>query len=101
MLHAVHQVLDANDPDAILFVNAINWFLMAFGMSRETASLSRRTEKVSGEHASNDWVLSQTDRGVQLLASGQFADATEIFSSILQILGDDYNVPRNLDSELG
>ena len=88
LLYAVHQALDADDPDGVDFVNSINRFLTAFGMTREAASLIRRAEKFSGEKGSRAWYLAQTSRGEQLRTSGQIGQAAEIFSDILQTIGD-------------
>ena len=89
LLHAVRQALDADDPDAVDFADSVNRFLKVFGMTREAASLSRRAEKAGGEKGSEAWRLAQTNRGEQLLASGQVGEAAEIFSDILQTLGDE------------
>ncbi|HUG71266.1 MAG TPA: CHAT domain-containing protein [Pirellulaceae bacterium] len=88
LLHAVHQALDAADPDAVQFVDCVNRFLNVFGMTREAASLARRAEQAGGERGSRAWFLAQSGRGEQLLAAGNIAVAAEIFTDILQTLGD-------------
>ena len=88
LLHAVHQALDAGDPDAVQFVTAISRFLNFFGMTREAASLTRRADAAGGERGSRAWYLARSNRGEKLLASRQVGEATKIFSDILQTLGD-------------
>lgn len=99
LLHAVHQALDAGDPDAVAFATSVNRFLTTFGMTREAASLTRRAEKAGGEKGSQAWYLAQSNRGEQLLTSGQVGEATKIFSDILQTLGDEpsFNLARTLE----
>ncbi len=99
LLHAVHQALDAGDPDAVRFVDSVNLFLNFFGMTREAASLTRRADKAGGAKGSDAWYLAQSNRGEQLLDSGQIGEAAEIFSDILQTLGDEPS--SNLAQTLG
>ena len=98
LLHAVHQALDAGDPDAVDFVTVVNLFLTLFGMTREAASLTHRAEKAGGEKGSEGWYLARSNRGEQLLASGQVGKAAKIFTDILQTLGDEpsYNLAVTL-----
>ena len=46
LLHAVHRALDADDADAVRFVDRVNWFLTVFGMTRKAALLTRLAIKM-------------------------------------------------------
>ena len=86
--------LDAGDPDAVDFVDSINKFLTGFGMTREATLLTQHAEKLGGEKGSQAWFLAQTNRGEQLLQSGQAEKAAEVFSNILNTLGDQQTFKR-------
>lgn len=98
LLHAVHAALDASDADAVAFVDRVNLFLGNFGMTREAALLTQRAEQAGGERGSQAWFLAQSNRGEQLLASGQAGEATQIFADILDSLGEEpsYNLAVTL-----
>ena len=94
LLHAVRQALDAGDPDAVDFVDCVNRFLTVFGMTREAAILTQHAEKLGSEKGSKAWFLAQSNRGEQLLQSGQVEKAAEIFSNILNTLGEEATFNR-------
>lgn len=94
LLHAVHAALDASDADAVSFVTRVDLFLNLFGMTREAALLTQRAEQAGGERGSQAWYLAQTNRGEQLLASGQVGEAVEIFADILESLGEEPSYNR-------
>jgi tetratricopeptide (TPR) repeat protein len=94
LLHAARLALDSGDSDAVDFVDSVNRFLTVFGMTREAAALTRHSEKLGGEKGSKAWYLAQSNRGEQLLQSGQAEKATGIFSSILSTLGEEATFPR-------
>ncbi|MEM9366221.1 MAG: tetratricopeptide repeat protein [Planctomycetota bacterium] len=94
LLHAVHAALDASDANAVDFVGRVNRFLNFFGMTREAALLTQRAEQVGGERGSQVWYLAQSNRGEQLLASGQVAVAAQIFTDVLESLGEEPSYNR-------
>ncbi|WP_158521013.1 CHAT domain-containing tetratricopeptide repeat protein [Fuerstiella marisgermanici] len=94
LLHAVHGALDASDADAVDFVDSVNGFLNNFGMTREAALLTQRAEQAGGERGSESWFLAQSNRGEQLLSSGQVGDAAQIFTDILESLGENPSYNR-------
>ena len=94
LLHAVRQALDAGDPDAVDFVDSVNRFLNNFGMTREAAILTQHAEKLGSEKGSKAWYLAQSNRGEQLFQSGQVEKAAEIFSNILNTLGEEATFDR-------
>ncbi len=88
LLHAVDQALQAGDEKAGDFVNSVNRFLKVFGNSHEAAALNLRAEQAGGEPGSEAWYLAQSNKGEQLLAAGQAAQAAACFTAILQTLGE-------------
>ena len=88
LLHAVDLALGAGDPDAVGFVDSVNRFLGVFGRTREATALNRRAEQAGGAVGSDAWFMAQSNRGEQLLESGQVAKAAECFGAILQALGE-------------
>ena len=88
LLHAVDLALGAGEPDAVQFVTVVNLFLGYFGRTREAAALNHRAETAGGAVGSDPWFLAQSNRGEQLLESGQAAKAAECFGAILQALGE-------------
>ncbi len=88
LLQAVDRALAAGDEDAVEFVETVNRFLTVFGRTREAAALTRRAEQAGGAVGSRPWFLAQSNRGEQLLAAGQVAEAAACFQAILQALGD-------------
>ena len=92
LLHAARQALDVGDPDAVDFVDSVNKFLTIFGMTRESALLTQHAEKLGSKNGSKAWYLAQSNRGEQLFQSGQVEKATEIFSNILNTLGEEANI---------
>lgn len=88
LLHAVDQALKARDEEAVDFVDSVIAFLRIYGRTREATALNRRAEQAGGEPGSAAWCLAQSNKGDQLLASGQAAHAAECFNAILQTLGE-------------
>ncbi len=89
LLHAVHQALQAGDPDAVEFADKINWFLGCFGMTGEAGALMGQAEQAGGKRGSHAWFLAQSGRGEQLYHAGRAGEAAEIFSDILTTLADE------------
>ncbi|HJX53677.1 MAG TPA: tetratricopeptide repeat protein [Polyangia bacterium] len=96
VLHAVHAALDAGDPDAVDFAVYVNRFLGSFGLKQEAESLVAKAQAAAGEAGSRAWYLAQSNRGEQLLGSGQVAEAAQVFQAILKQLGDTPNYERAL-----
>jgi tetratricopeptide (TPR) repeat protein len=94
LLHAVREALDAGDPDAVDFVERVNRFLTVFAMPREAALHTLHAKKLSGESGSKAWFLAQSNHAEQLLRSGKIEKATEIFSDILDTLGEEATFER-------
>ncbi len=95
LLHAVHAALDAGDPDAVDFADNVNLFLgTIFGLKQEAERLSKKAQQAAPDAGSRAWVLAQSNRGEQLRASGQVAEAAQVFQAILQQLGDTPNFER-------
>lgn len=88
LLHAVHGVLDAGDPDAVRFANNVTRFLNVFGLTREAEGLGRRAEEAGGQPGSRAWYLAQSNKGKRLLESGRVGEAAGVFSAVLKSLGD-------------
>lgn len=89
LLHAVHAALDAGDPDAGSFADKVNKFLgPIFGLKQEATRLAARAQAAAGEAGSPAWFLAQSNRGEQLFAAGQVAEAAQVFQTILTQLGD-------------
>lgn len=88
LLHAVHAALDAGDPEAGTFASAVDLFIGYFGLRQEAERLSARAQQAAPDAGSWAWVLAQSNRGEQLLAARQVAEATQVFQAILQQLGD-------------
>ncbi len=88
LLHAVHAAFDAGDPDAVDFADNVNRFLGYFGLKQEAERLAARAQAAAGEAGSTAWYLAQSNRGEQLRAAGQVAEAAQVFQTILQQLGD-------------
>lgn len=88
LLYAVDHALDADDTDAVEFVDRVARFLDIFGMTREATRLIGRAEQASGERGSRTWYLAQSNRSDQLYAAGRVGEAVEILLDILESLGD-------------
>ncbi|MDA0918771.1 MAG: tetratricopeptide repeat protein, partial [Planctomycetota bacterium] len=88
LLHAVHNALASATPDAVEFVEKITRFLTVFSLKREAETLTARAEAIASDTGSQDWYLAQSNRGERLLESGQVAAAAEVFTTILDTLGD-------------
>jgi tetratricopeptide (TPR) repeat protein len=63
-------------------------------MSREAALLSRNAEKLRIEKGSQAWFLAQLNRGEQLRQSGQVEKAAEMFTNMLNTLGEEATFDR-------
>jgi tetratricopeptide (TPR) repeat protein len=97
LLGAVHAALDAADPDAVDFADNVNLFLgTIFGLKQEAGALVARAQAAAGDPGSQAWFLAQSNRGEQLLAAGQVAQATEVFQAILKQLGQTPSYNRAL-----
>ncbi len=88
LLDAVHATLDAAEPDAVDFADSVNRFLGVFGFKQESEALVAKAQAAAGEPGSRAWYLTHSNRGEQLLAAGQVAEAAEIFQAVLAELGD-------------
>ncbi|MFT5324845.1 MAG: tetratricopeptide (TPR) repeat protein [Planctomycetaceae bacterium] len=88
LLHAVHNALSAATPDAVDFADNVTLFLTNFSLKREAETLTARAEAIASDTGSQDWILAQSNRGTRLLESGQVAAAAEVFTTILDTLGD-------------
>ncbi|NQV28189.1 MAG: tetratricopeptide repeat protein [Rhodopirellula sp.] len=88
LLHAVHNALAAATPDAVEFATKVTSILTDFSLKREAETLTGRAEAIASDTGSQDWFLAQSNRGDRLLASGQVAAAAEVFTTILDTLGD-------------
>jgi tetratricopeptide (TPR) repeat protein len=88
LLQAVRAALIACDPQAVDFVTYVNRFLDCFGLRREQQELARLAERQAQETGSRAWYLAQTNRGGRLLATGQVAEAAEVFQALLAQLGE-------------
>jgi len=95
LLYAVHAALDAGDPDAGTFATNVNRFLgTIFGLKQEAEALLAQAQTAAGAVGSEAWYLAQSNRGEQLLAEGQVAQATEVFQVILEQLGETSSYER-------
>ena len=88
LLQALDRALAAGDEDAVQFVVSVNRFLGYFGRTREAAALTRRAGQAGGAVGSKPWFLAQSNRGEQLLAAGQVAEAAACFQAIRHGLGE-------------
>jgi len=90
LLHAVQTVMDmdAADSFAVDFAENVTKFLINFGLRREAETLTDRAEAIARDVGSQAWVLAQSNRGDQLLESGHVAAAANVFTLILDTLGD-------------
>lgn len=89
LLHAVHAALDSGDPDAVDFADNVNRFLgTIFALKQEAERLTARAQAAAGKAGSQAWYLAQSNRGEQLFAAGQVAEAAQVFQAILQQLGE-------------
>lgn len=88
LLHAVHNALAAVTTDAVEFVEKVNRSLTIFSLKREAEPLTARAEAIASDTTSRDWYLAQSNRGTRLLEAGQIAAAAEVFTTILDTLGD-------------
>ena len=96
LLHAVYAALEANDPDGVIFVHCVNKFLINFGYKKESEILVARVQAATSEIGSESWYLAQLARGEQLAAMGHIAKASDVFSEILEKLGDTTSYERSV-----
>jgi len=94
ILFAVRRAVGAADPDAVDFADSVNRFLNVLGMNREAETLVDLTATLSRERGSKAWFQTQSNRGEQLYASGQLMGAIEVFSDILNTLGNEQTFSR-------
>ena len=78
------------------FADNVTRFLTNFSLKREAETLTARAEAIASDTTSQDWYLAQSNRGTRLLESGQVADAAEVFTTILDTLGDRPSYERAL-----
>jgi tetratricopeptide (TPR) repeat protein len=88
LLHAVRGALEAGDDTAVEFASNVCRFLGSFGLHRDAADLNERATRLHHDVGSQSWLLAQSNRGEQLLASGNTREALAVFMAILQRLGD-------------
>jgi tetratricopeptide (TPR) repeat protein len=88
LLHAGHALLDAGEPDAVNVVDSLNKFLSLFGLRKEAQALLSKAQSTAASPGSENWRLAQTNRGEELMRSGNIASAAEVFAGILRSLGE-------------
>ena len=59
----------------------MNQFLGYFGLKQESEALVAKSHAAAGEAGSQAWYLAQSNRGEQLLAAGQVAEAAKVFQA--------------------
>jgi hypothetical protein len=96
LLHAVHAALALQDSAAVEFANYVNLFLNFFGLRREQAELARLAQQQAQDSGTRAWFLAESNRGEQLLSSGQVAEAAAVFQALLEKLGDAASYERVL-----
>ena len=94
LLHAVDTALRLSEADAVHFANRVNLFLNAFGLRREAERLTGLAQAIGQDTGSAAWFLVQSNRGEQLWASGQVAEAARVFQTVLQALGETASYKR-------
>lgn len=94
LLHAVRAALQRGEPKAVSFAGRVNRFLDYFGLRGEQAELARLGAQQATSIGSQTWVLMQSNRGKQLLASGQSEEAARVFQTILAALDEMANLTR-------
>ena len=94
LLHAVRSALEQAEPNAVEFADSMSLFLGYFGLRGESEALNRLAQGMASDSGSQDWFLAQTNRGEQLRASGQINEAAQMFTAILQALGEGASVER-------
>jgi tetratricopeptide (TPR) repeat protein len=88
LLAAVNGALDSGATWAVDFVDKVNRFLTAFGLSRDRATLAKRAQAAAAEQGSGDWYLARANLGDQLYEISRFRDAEGVFTDILAHLDD-------------
>ncbi|MDM8557467.1 tetratricopeptide repeat protein [Candidatus Parabeggiatoa sp. HSG14] len=87
LLFAVKGALAEATDYAVDFVTNVNMFLDYFGLQRDLAQLNQQAAKLAGEVGSENWYLSKSGVGEQLLNAGHYTEAANIFNEILTGLG--------------
>ncbi|BAY73269.1 TPR domain protein (plasmid) [Trichormus variabilis NIES-23] len=94
LLCAVYSALDADEEWAVDFVESVKNFLNVFGLNRDYTALIQRLEQVQGEVSSRTWYLTRNNVGEQLHNSGRYQEAAQVFSQILEALGEEPSYER-------
>jgi tetratricopeptide (TPR) repeat protein len=87
LLWAVNGALDDRAENAVDFVDRVNRFLDFFGLKRDRAFLTDRLNQIVDTVGSEKWILARSNEGDQLFNTGQYAEAADLYSEILQTLG--------------
>ena len=94
LLHAVDAALRLGEAEAVDFANSVIKFLTNFGLQREVEHLVGLAHDVAKETGSYAWYLAQTNRGEFKHISGQVEEATRVFQTVLQALGETSSYER-------
>ncbi|MEM9272541.1 MAG: CHAT domain-containing protein [Cyanobacteria bacterium P01_F01_bin.143] len=93
LLAAVNGVLDAGEESAVDFVKNVNRFLDYFGLNKDRAALTQRTQEL-GKPGSQAWYLARTNLGEQLDNASRYEEAKQVFAEILAGLGEEASYER-------
>jgi tetratricopeptide (TPR) repeat protein len=88
LIRGVYQALDGEEEWAIEFANNVNLFLSCLGLNRDFATLTDRLRTATVEVGSHNWYLSQFNFGEQLRTMARYAEAIEVFQTMLATWGD-------------
>lgn len=86
LLAALNRAFDDGDAEAVEFAEFVLRFLHYFGRKREADAIQERANRQAGEMGSDAWFLAESNRGVQLRATGRPAEAICCFEAILKQL---------------
>ncbi len=87
LLFAVKGALAKATDYAVDFVTKVNKFLYFLGLQRDLEQLNQQAAKLAGNVGSQNWYLSKSGAGEQLLHAGNYTEAGNIFKNILTRLG--------------
>ncbi|MCP4400502.1 MAG: tetratricopeptide repeat protein [bacterium] len=87
LLAAVRGALQAEEENAVAFVNNVNKFLNYFGLRQDLKTLNEAARQLTVESGSHNWFLSRSNQGEQLYNAGRYSEAAQIFEEILAGLG--------------
>ncbi|MGA1408504.1 MAG: tetratricopeptide repeat protein [Prochlorotrichaceae cyanobacterium] len=88
LLKAAYSALAAGEAFAVDFANRVNRFLDIFGLGKERAALTARTQTAAGDVGSRQWYLARSTLGEQLEAAGRAGEALQVFQEVQKNLGD-------------